>query len=69
MPSRAPEVVDGAAVAGDNPIVAPIIAEDVLEVAGVAAAGFTVDALVGTHHFCHIALLHKSFEGGKVGFP
>ena len=63
------EVVDGTAVAGDDAVEAPVIAQYVLFVARVAAAGVTVYALVGAHHLAHVGLLHQGLEGGQVGLP
>ena len=40
-----------------------------LLVAGIAAAGVAVDALVGTHHLGHVTLLHQRLEGRQVGLP
>ena len=40
-----------------------------LLVAGIATAGITIYALVGTHHLSHVTLLHQCLEGGQIGFP
>ena len=63
------EVINGSAVAGDDSLESPVIAQYMLQVAGVAAAGFSVDALVGTHHLLYAALLHQSLEGWQIGLP
>ncbi len=64
-----PEVGDGSAVAGDESLKSPFVAQNLALIAVVAAARFTVDALIGAHHFGHIALLHQRLEGRKIGFP
>ena len=69
MPPGTPEVIDGAAVAGDNSFEPPFLAENLLEVTCVAAAGVSVNALIGTHHFCHVALLHESLECREISLP
>ena len=63
------EVADGAAVAGDKSLESPFVAQDLLFVARLCAAGLTVNALVGTHHLRHLALLHQRLEGWQVGLP
>ena len=63
------EVADGTAVTGDDAVEAPLIAQYLLFVAGLTATGLPVDALVGTHDFCHLSLLHEGLEGREIGFP
>ena len=63
------EVVDGSAVAGNQSLKAPFVAQYLLLVARLCTAGLAVDALVGTHHLGHVALLHQRLEGRQVGFP
>ena len=63
------EVADGTAVARDEALEAPFVAKDLLLIACLTAAGLAVDALVGTHHLGHLALLHQTLKGGQVGFP
>ena len=40
-----------------------------MQVSRLSAAGHGVNALVGTHHLGHIALLHQALEGGQIGLP
>ena len=63
------EVADGSAVGGDQSVEAPFVAQDLLLVACLCAAGLTVDALVGTHDFGHLSLLHQGLEGRQIGLP
>ena len=63
------EVANGPAVTGNQPVEAPQVAQDVLLVAGIAAAGVAINALVGAHHLGHPALLHQCLEGRQVGLP
>ena len=63
------EVADSTAVAGDDAVEAPLVAQDLLFVAGLRATGLTIDTLVGAHDLCHLSLLHKGLEGGEIGLP
>ena len=63
------KVANGTAVACDESLEAPVVAQYMLLVAGIATAGITVDALVGAHHLCYVALLYQCLEGRQVGFP
>ena len=63
------EVADSTAVAGDDTIEAPLIAQDLLFVAGLRATRLTVYTLVGAHNLCHLSLLHQGLEGGEIGLP
>ena len=63
------EIAYGPAVAGNQSLEAPFVAQYLSFEAGIAATRLSVDALVGTHHFCHITLLHQCLEGWQVGFP
>ena len=63
------EVAYGPAIAGNQSLEAPFVAQYLAFEAGIAATRLSVDALVGTHHFCHITLLHQCLEGWQVGFP
>ena len=63
------EIAHGSAVAGNQALEAPLIAQDLLFVACLTAAGLTIDALIGTHHLGHLAFLHQGLEGWQVGFP
>ena len=69
MVSLTIEVADGTAVAHHQAVVPPLSAEYLMQITGVATARGTVDALVGTHHFAHVALLHEALESRQVGFP
>ena len=64
-----PDVVDGVAVADHQSGEAPLLAQNLPEQAGVAAAGLAVDAVVGAHHLADVGLLHQVAEGGQIGFP
>ena len=64
-----PEVRNSPAVAGDQSLESPFVTQDLLQVACIAAARLTVDALIGTHHLLDVTLLHQSFEGWEIGFP
>ena len=61
------EVADGTAVADDEILEAPFIAQDLLQQTCAAAAGVVVEALVGAHHLAHLSILHEGLEGGEVG--
>ena len=63
------EVVDCPAVAGDESLEPPLLAQDVVEQTGVAATGFAIKTVIGAHHFLHITLLHQCLEGRHVGLP
>ena len=63
------EVADGTAVAGNQSLEAPFVAQYLLFVAGLRTAGLSVDTLVGAHHLGHLAFLHQGFEGGEIGLP
>ena len=63
------EVTDGTAVADNEVLESPFVAEDLLEQTGRAAAGIIVETLVGTHHLTHLGVLHQGLEGGHIGLP
>ena len=63
------KVANGSAVAGNQALEAPDVAQDMLFVAGIATTGVAVDALVGAHHLGHLSVLHQCLEGRQVGFP
>ena len=63
------EVANGTTVAGYQALEAPFFAQYLLFVAGLTATWLTVDALIGTHHLGHLALLHQSLEGWQIGLP
>ena len=67
--ARLPKVVHGTAVARHKAFKAPLVAQYVLQIAGVAAAGVTVYALVGAHHLGHMAVLNECLESGQIGLP
>ena len=58
------EVANGTTVAGNQSLKAPFVAQYLLLVAALRAAGLAVDALIGAHHFSYITFLHQRFEGG-----
>ena len=61
------EVVDGAAVGGDDALVAPFTPEDLVDELVGSAAGNAAEAVVGRHHFLDIGLDHQVLEGREVG--
>ena len=63
------EVADCTAVAGDDTVETPLVAQDLLFVSRLRATGLTVDALVGAHDLCHLSLLDEGLEGREIGFP
>ena len=63
------EVVDGPAVGYDDAFVIPFVAENLHQQAVTSAAGFAFETVVGTHHFFHVSLTDKVFEGGEIRFP
>ena len=63
------EVADGSAVAGDQSVEAPLVAQYLLLVAALCTAGLSVDTLVGAHHLGHLAFLYQRLEGWQVGLP
>ena len=69
MASGRVEVPHGPAVAGDEAVESPQVAQQVLLVASVAAARLTVDALVGAHHFGHVGFLDERLERRQIGLP
>ena len=63
------EVVDGTAVAGDEPLETPLLAQYLLLVARLGAAGFTIHTLIGAHHLLDVSFLYQCLEGGHIGLP
>ena len=63
------EVADSAAIAGDDTLEAPLIAQDLLFITSLGAAGLTVDTLVGAHNLCYLSLLYECLESGEIGLP
>ena len=63
------EIANGTAVAGDKALETPVVAQDVLLVAGITTARLSVDALIGAHHLGDISLLYQCLEGRQIGFP
>ena len=63
------EVANGTAIAGDDAVEAPLVAQYLLLISRLGAAGLTVDTLVGAHHLGHLGLLHQCLEGGQIGLP
>ena len=62
------EVADGAAIGYDNTVVSPLFAENMRQQAVAAAARFTLEAVVGTHHFFYLTFFYQCFKGRQVGF-
>ena len=63
------EVADSTAIGSNKTVETPFIAEYLLLVAGLCTACLSVDALIGTHHLCHLTLLYESLEGREVCLP
>ena len=63
------EVVDGAAVGGDEALEVPVAAEDGLEEHLVGAGGVVIDGVVGAHDGVGLGLGDGGAEGGQVGVP
>ena len=63
------EVVDGAAVGGDEAVEVPVVAEDVAEEHLAGAGGDFVDGVVGAHDGVGLAFDDGGAEGGQVGVP
>ena len=62
------EVVDGPAVRYHYALVAPLVAQDLLQQAAASAARLVLIAVVGTHNLLNISLLDQRLEGGKISF-
>ena len=63
------EVANSTTVTSDQPLETPFITQDLLFVACLTATRLTINALIGTHHLGHLALLHQCLEGWQVGLP
>ena len=63
------EVADGTAVAGDQSVESPFVAQYLLFISCLGAAGLSVYALVGAHHLGHLSLLHQCLEGWQICLP
>lgn len=63
------EVVDGAAVAGDESFEVPVAAQDGFEQQVAGAGGFAVDGVVGAHDGAGLGVDDGVAEGGEVGIP
>ena len=63
------EVVDGAAIGGDEAAEVPITAEDGLEQLFVRAGGRSIDGVVGAHDRVGFRFGDGGAEGGEVGIP
>ena len=63
------EVSDSSAVGDNKTFEAPVVTENLGEQAVAAAAGFTLETVVGTHHFFYSRFLHEFLERGKIRFP
>ena len=63
------EVAHGTAVADDEVLKAPLIAQDLLEQTGRTAAGVIIETLVGAHHLTYLGILYQCLEGRHIGLP
>ena len=63
------EVTDGSAVAGNQSLEAPFVAQDLLLIAALGTTSLSVDSLISTHHLSHLAFLYQCFEGRQIGLP
>ena len=63
------EVVDCPAVRHDDAVVVPFVAEYLHQQAVASAAGFTLETVVGAHHFFHAGPPDEVFECGQICFP
>ena len=63
------KVAYGTAVAGDQSVESPFVAQYLLLVARLGATSLTVNALVGAHHLGHLSLLHQCLEGRQIRLP
>ena len=64
-----PEISNSATVGNYQVLESPLIPENLLQKAGVAAAWFIIPTLIGTHHLTHLGILHQRFEGRHISFP
>ena len=64
-----PEISNSATVGNYQVLESPLIPENLLQKAGVAAAWFIIPTLIGTHHLTHLGILHQSLEGRHISFP
>ena len=69
MVPRGQEVANGSAVAGNQSLKSPFVAQDLLLIAALGTTSLSVNTLVGTHHLCHLAFLHQCLEGRQIGLP
>src|SRR5271155_331832 len=63
------EVIDGAAVGGDEALESPVAAEDCLEKHLVRAGGVFVDGVVGAHDGVGLSVDNGGAEGRKISVP
>ena len=61
------DVAHGVAVAGDEPLELPLLAQRAVEQGLAGAPGHAVDGVVHAHHRLHLALDDRRAEGGEVG--
>ena len=61
-----PEVAHGTAVAHHQILESPLVAQNLLQQSAVAAAGFVVQSLIGTHHLPDLGILHQGLEGRQI---
>ena len=63
------EVTDGSAVAGNQSLKSPFVAQDLLLIAALGTTSLSVDSLISTHHLSHLAFLYQCLEGRQIGLP
>ena len=63
------EIGDGTAIAGDQSIESPFVAQYLLLITVLTTAWLTVYTLIGTHDFGYLTFLYECFEGRQIGFP
>ena len=63
------EIANGTTIAGDESVESPFIAQYLLFVTSLRAAGLAVDTLIGAHNLGHLSLLHQCLEGGEISLP
>ncbi len=63
------EIIDGTAVAHHHSVKSPLVAEYLLKQTVAPAASLALEALIGTHHLSHPAVVHQTFECRKISLP
>ena len=67
--ARVEKVTDGTAIAHHHIFKSPFVAQDLMEQAFAPATGFSLETLIGTHHFFHIGFLDQYLESRQVSLP